>query len=163
MAVLLGKNTLNELKKDYPKLVLLCLIPTLVYVGLLVFFILTSSRAVMHLYPILLSVVSSAYVTYLLFYFVIILRSHLSLKRVCNDALTKTQFEGEVTVTQVNKKYMTVRGVSFYSLTCLDEGREITVFVLPDAIDDFEVDKTYKVRLLHSMLVSYEDVNYENK
>ena len=161
MEFLLGKNKLNELKRDNPKLVLLCVLPTLAYIGAMVALFLTSSRKVMNFYPLVLAFVSTIYASFLVFYFAIILKNHISLKKLCYGAMSKRQFEMDVVVTSIAEKLTTVRGVTFYGVLIreLDDDNEQMVFILPEYISKFEVDKKYKMRVLQLILTAYEEID----
>ena len=163
MTFLLGKEKLLVLKKDRWILVLLCVIPTFFYIGIILALFLTSGRNVMTLYPILLAIVSTLYASYLLFYFTTILRSHLKLRRLCLDAMEKRLYEGDMTVFSIDHKTITVRGVPFKTVTFihLDDQKESVVYVLEDEIDHFIINKNYKVRTLQSILVAFEEIKDE--
>ena len=163
MTFLLGKDRFEKLKKKRLKLVLLCLLPSLAYIALVVAFFLTSNRGLMHLYPILLSIVSTIYFSYLLFYFVIILRSHLRMKQLCLDALNKRLFEGEVVVFSIDQKTTTIRGIQFNALDViqLDDEEHLIIHVLEEEINNFSINKKYRIRILQSILVAFEEIDDE--
>ena len=131
MTFLLGKDKLVETKKDRGMLVLLCLVPSFLYVGLVVVFFLTSSRSLMHIYPILLSIISTIYASYLLFYFTVFVRRYTKMTNLCKEAMEKRQYEEEMVVYSIDYKSITVRGVVFNTVTFfhLDDDKKSIIYI----------------------------------
>lgn len=163
MTTLVGKQKLTELKKDNFKFVLLYLIPTLIYIGVVVLLFVYSSRAVKSIFPIILSIVSTIFFTYILFLSVIPTKEHLSYMKMCNEASAGTIFESDVTLVKVEEKTTTIRGVPCIGLSFneLDEGDDQTRFVPIEYKDNFVIGHNYTIRSHHQIVIAYEEKENE--
>lgn len=159
MVTLVGKQKLTELKKENYKLILLYLIPTLIYIGVVVLLFVYSSRAVKSIFPIILSIISTIYFTYILFLSVIPTKEHLLYMKMCNEASVGTIFESDVTLVRIEEKTTTIRGVLCIGLYFneIDEGDDQLRFVPIEYKDNFIVNHRYTIRSHHQVVIAYEE------
>ena len=160
MISLVGKQKLTELKKDNFKFILLYLIPTLVYAGVVVLLFVFSSREVKSVFPIILSIVSTLFFTYILFLSVIPLRNHLSYMKMCKEASIGTIFESDVIFTGFVENTMTVRGVLCVGLNIkeIDEKTDLIRYVPIEYKNLFVINHKYKIHSHHQVVIAYEEI-----
>lgn len=163
MTQLIGKDKLTQLRKDNYKFVLLYLLPTLAFAGVVTLLFLFSSRNLKSVFPIILSIVTTLYATYILFLSVIPFRTHLTYMNMCNATIYSTLFESDVRVTSIEDKVTTLRGVQCYAIHFEEIGEEnlIIRFIPTEYRDLFVVDKAYKIRTHHQVIVAYEEYSDE--
>ena len=163
MTSLIGQQKLIELKKENYKLVLLYLIPTLVYIGVVVLLFVYSSRAVKSVFPIILSIVSTLYFTYILFLSFIPLKEHVSYMKMCKEASMGTIFESDVELVSIDEKSTTIRGVACFGLHLkeTDEKSDLVRFVPIEYKDNFVIGNKYIIRSHHQVVIAYEEKQNE--
>lgn len=85
------------------------------------------------------------------------------MKQLCLDALNKRLFEGEVVVFSIDQKTTTIRGIQFNALDViqLDDEEHLIIHVLEEEINNFSINKKYRIRILQSILVAFEEIDDE--
>lgn len=163
MTSLVGKEKLIELKKDNIKIILLYILPTLAFAGVVALFFIFSNRNLRTLFPILLAIITTIYFVYILFLSVIPVKQHVSYMKMCKESLSGTKFENRVFCKEIEEKETTVRGVSCLGIHFLeaDEKQEIVRYVTYDNKNVFEVNKSYKIHTHHQIVVAYEETGNE--
>ena len=159
MLILFGKEKLKELDKENYKYVLLSVLPTLVFVTIVVLLFVFSTRELRRVFPIILSIVSTIYATYILYLSFVSLRKHLAYRKKCKEASQKSVVECDATVLKIEEKATTIDKICCYGVHFLliDENEEAIRYVPTSDISLFEEGKTYIIRILHQFVVGVEE------
>ncbi len=159
MQILFGKEKLKELQKENYKYVLLYVLPTVAFIAIVVLLFVFSNRNLKSVFPIILSIVSTLYATYILYFSFVYCRKHVAYIKKCKEVMQKSVIETDALVIDIEGKVTTIdkincRGVIF---KILDENKEALRYIPTDYISLLEINKTYVIRVLHQFVVGVEE------
>lgn len=163
MTILFGNEKLKELRKDNYKYVLLYLLPTLVFASIVALLFIFSSRQVKSLFPILLSIVTTIYFTYIFFISFVSTSRHVALIKKCKEVKTREVNEDDYIVIEIEGKRTTIDNIQTQGihLKTIDSEREITRYIPIDAVSLVVLYNKYTIRTFHQFIVGVEEMKDE--
>lgn len=163
MIYLYKEDKLKQLEKYKKQIILRFVIATAIYVvGVATFFIFKSME-VMYLFPILLGIYTCFYFIYLFYFLLVHFRNYKGIKRYL-ERLNEDYFtKCHVKIMDIDYLNYNMYGVFCNCLKTFDlyEHKESGLFIPMDDVHLIEPNKTYKVLVYMSVIVGFEESEYD--
>ena len=158
---IIGLEKYKDLKKENFKFVLLYALPTLIYALSVFLFFYFSNRSLRSLFPLLLTIISVIFTTYIFYLSFIPLTRFIHYKKVCKEVATKYQIEVDVFVTRVSKNPHTVRGIRCVEIEMIEESnnKELRRFLPLEYRECLKEQTNYKITAFHELITGFEEIS----
>lgn len=158
---IIGLERYNELKKENFKFILLYALPTLIYALSVFLFIYFSNRSVMSLFPILLTVVSLIFITYIFYISFIPLTRFIHYKKLCKEVASKYQIQVDIFIRKISKNPHTIRGIRCVEISMIEEAnnKELRRFLPLEYRDYLKEQTKYKITAFHELITGFEEIS----
>ena len=163
MTILFGNEKLKELRKENYKYILLYVLPSLVFATIVALLFIYSSRQVKSVFPVILSIVTTIYVTYIMFISFILTSRHVSLMKKCKEVRDRSTNENDYIVVEIEQKRTTIDNIQTYGvhLKEIDTGTIYNRYIPIQDVSLLVLYEKYTIRTFHQFIVGIEEKNDE--
>lgn len=160
MNQLFNDKYLLELKSNKKPLIIRIIVASIIFVTGFTLLFLFKSRATKNIWPILLAVLSTLYLGYILFLYVVSIKPLRRYLKVINNATKRNQVENIFKIVRIEEKLSHYQGVPMHIVVGqeVDEEKETFLYIESHLDIPFIKDKTYKVISYRGLVIAYEEV-----
>ena len=155
----IGLEKLEQLRKDKTKFILLYLLPTLAFAGVVFLLFYFSSRGVMSIFPVILSILTTLYISYIFYLSFIPLARSIKYSKLCKEVARKSQVETDIEVLGISKLPHSLRGIRCVEVFLLDIElkQEMRRYIPLEYKDALKVGQKGKITAFHELICSFKE------
>lgn len=160
MNQLFNDKYLLELKSNKKYLIIRIIVASIIFVTGFTLLMVFKSRATKNIWPIFLAVLSTLYLGYLIYLYVVSINPLRRYLKVINNALNRNQVENTFKIVRIEEKLTHYQGIPMHKIVGveIDEEKETFLYVEAHLDNPFIKDKTYKVVSYRGLVIAYEEI-----